>query len=314
MQMKKKTIIKIVLDVLMMIVLALMYSKRALGMGFHEIGGLILIGVFLIHKGLNFSWIRRVTVKLAKADGRTRLMWIVDALMLVAFLLIGLSGILISKVAFPSLAVQGGSWKVIHYSASAVALILVGVHLGLHYNYLKGIFSRRIKLPKLVAVALTVVIMAYGGYGIATTAFTRWLAMPFSTSAQGGQGARDGQYPGMMEQRSGEGTVAQDSETNDASAVTLIKQTDASAQTSGDAEPMMDTAASDAADANSLTDTQEGFLGRPDGMAGHAEGQQGSIGSALETLAQYFSITFLFAAMTALIDRLLRKRKKQLKV
>lgn len=307
--MKKKTIIKIVLDVLMMIVLALMYSKRALGMGFHEIGGLILIGVFLIHKGLNFSWIRRVTVKLAKADGRTRLMWIVDALMLVAFLLIGLSGILISKVAFPSLAVQGGSWKVIHYSASAVALILVGVHLGLHYNYLKGIFSRRIKLPKLVAVALAVVIMAYGGYGIATTAFTRWLAMPFSTSAQGGQGARDGQYPGMMEQRSGEGTVAQDSETNDASAVTLITQTDAAAQTSGDAEPMMDTA-----EANSLTDTQEGFLGRPDGMAGHAEGQQGSIGSALETSAQYFSITFLFAAMTALIDRLLRKSKKQSKV
>ncbi len=309
MQMKKKTIIKIVLDVLMMIVLALMYSKRALGMGFHEIGGLILIGVFLIHKGLNFSWIRRVTVKLAKADGRTRLMWIVDALMLVAFLLIGLSGILISKVALPRLAVQGGSWKVIHYSASAVALILVGVHLGLHYNYLKGIFSRRIKLPKLVAVALTVVIMAYGGYGIATTAFTRWLVMPFSTSAQGGQGARDGQYPGMMEQHSGEGTVAQDSETNDTSAVTVITQTDASAQTSGDAEPMMDTA-----EANSLTDTQEGFLGRPDGMAGHAEGQQGSIGSALETLAQYFSITFLFAAMTALIDRLLRKRKEQLKV
>ena len=123
--MKKKTIVKVVLDIAMIIVLSLMYSKQALGMTFHEVGGLALIGAFLIHKGLNFEWIVRVTKKLKTADGRTRLMWIIDALMVVLFFLIGLSGIFISKVVFTGLGIHGGNaWKTIHYTSSALALPL----------------------------------------------------------------------------------------------------------------------------------------------------------------------------------------------
>ncbi len=279
--MKKKTVVKVVLDVLMLAVIALMYRKQALGLAFHEIGGLLLIGIFFVHKGLNFKWIRRVTVKLRTADNRTRLMWIVDALMLVSFLIVGVSGIMISKVAFPGLAVQGGPWKSLHYGCAALSLILVGVHLGLHYRYLKGIFSRWIRLPRAVAAVLVLFLMAYGAYGVAATSFTRWLAMPFSADAQRGEGSRGGNFPGAQP-----ADASQSSESTQSVDATLPEgESDGSGR---------DRAPGD---------------GQSFGRGGHEEPSGSALG-ALSTLAQFTSIAFLFAALTALIDRALRKKSR----
>ena len=52
---------KFLLDIVMMFLLALMYNKRVLGMSFHEIGGLALAGLFIIHKLSNRRWIKAVT-------------------------------------------------------------------------------------------------------------------------------------------------------------------------------------------------------------------------------------------------------------
>jgi hypothetical protein len=332
---KKKTVVKIILDVVMIAAIALMYSKQALGMAFHEIGGLILIGVFFIHKGLNFEWIRRVTVKLSKADGRTRFMWIVDALMLLSFLTVGVTGILISKVAFPGLTVQGGPWKSLHYGCAALSLILVGVHMGLHYNYLKGIFSRWVRLPRVAAVALALVLVAYGAYGVGTTSFVRWLSMPFSTSAQGGEGfhGNPSAFPsGDSSQSTTDDASAQtgdsasvqtdntSSSQTDGAFVTLSDTTSsetvgtASSQTDDAITALSDTASAQAVDAaSSQTSGTSGTGSGQFGGQGFGDrgGQSGSLGSALSTLLQFFSIAFLFAALTALVDQALRRKKRQ---
>ena len=289
--MKKKTVVKVALDVLMIVVIALMYRKQALGLAFHEIGGLLLIAVFFVHKGLNFEWIRRVTVKLRTADSRTRLMWIVDALMLVAFLVVGVSGVMISKVAFPGLAVQGGPWKALHYGCAALSLILVGVHLGLHYRYLKGIFSRWIRLPRAVAAVLVLLLMAYGVYGVTSTSFIRWLAMPFSSDIQRGEGSRGGDFPG------GSPTdVARSADTfqspDTAQAPDTAQSADASQSAGAPADPGRGYARGN---------------GQGPGQGGHEES---SALGALTTFAQFTSIAFLFAALTALIDRALRNKAR----
>ena len=268
--MKKKTIVKIVLDVVMVVVLALMYSKNALGLSFHEIGGLAVIGAFLIHNLLNFKWITSVTSRLRKANGRTRLAWIVDALMLVAFLLIGISGVFISKVVFPTVN-GGGPWKTIHYTAAAVALVLVGVHLGLHASYLKGIFGRMIRLPRVVGIALVCILVGFGAYSAATTSFSHWLALPFASSAQGG-----GQNFAERE----------DAGTGDATGD----------QANGEGKGMRD----GAGEGQGLN-----------GAGGHEEGGAVSARNALKTFASYFSIAFLFAAIVAYIEKTMRWIKKR---
>ena len=71
--MKKKNRIKLALDILMLILLLLMYNKNVLGMSFHEIGGIAVCGLFIIHKLLNGKWILVITGKLFSQKDRLAL-------------------------------------------------------------------------------------------------------------------------------------------------------------------------------------------------------------------------------------------------
>ena len=46
---------KLFLDLVLLVLLALMYQKRVISMEFHETGGLVLFGLFLLHKVLNWQ-------------------------------------------------------------------------------------------------------------------------------------------------------------------------------------------------------------------------------------------------------------------
>ncbi len=177
--------IKVVLDAVLLAGLVLMYRKQALGLSFHEIGGLALIGLFLIHHVFNGKWIKAVTGKLFRkaTPTRTRVLYLLDVLLAIAFLLIGVSGALISKQVF-HFDVHRGQWKTLHYFCSAVALVLSGVHIGLHASYLFGFLKKR-KALKIAACALLALICAYGVFSMARTSFFGWLAQPFAAEAEG---------------------------------------------------------------------------------------------------------------------------------
>lgn len=195
----KKNVVKIVLDVVILLLLFLMYQKQVISLSFHEIGGLAVCGLFLVHKALNWKWICGVTRKLFSKSmtGRARLSYLVNVLMLLSFLFILISGVLISKTILTGISVPGHTWKAIHYFASALAIILCGIHIGLHRNYIKNVFGKTIRLPKAVALPLSIillaVVLAYGCYSAATSSFISWLAAPFQESEIDGFGNGTGQ-------------------------------------------------------------------------------------------------------------------------
>ena len=184
--MKKKSVIKIGLDIVMAVLLIIMYNKMVISMTFHEVGGLAVCGLFLIHKILNWDWIAAVTKKLFSKTlpAKTRLGYIVDFLFLAAVILIAVSGMLISKTILTGISSQDMAWKIRHYFASSVALILLGIHIGLHWPFIKGMFAKVIKLPHSVAKPLGILCLAaviiYGGYNIATSSFNKWLSTPLN--------------------------------------------------------------------------------------------------------------------------------------
>ena len=198
--MKYKNVIKLILDVIMLLLLVVMYNKTAISISFHEVGGLAVCGLFLIHKALNWNWIVSVTKKVFSKTlpAKTRLGYVVDVLLLAAMIIIAVSGVLISKTILTGISSQDMIWKTRHYFFSSVALILLGIHVGLHWSFVKGMFTKIIKLPSLVAKPLGILclitIFVYGGYSIATSSFSRWLATPFSTVS-----APEGERPEMPE-------------------------------------------------------------------------------------------------------------------
>ena len=137
---------KFVLSLLLTIVFLLLMDPRSFyGISFHEWAGLIIGIFFILHKILNWGWIKKVTLTFfRKSKGRARLNYFLDVLLLAGLVLMILSGIAIARTIDFSWMKLGGSsmfWRVMHTSSSLITLSLFGVHLGLHWNWVLQRFS-----------------------------------------------------------------------------------------------------------------------------------------------------------------------------
>ncbi|MDO4500836.1 MAG: hypothetical protein Q4B60_06110 [Erysipelotrichaceae bacterium] len=88
------------------------------------------------------------------------------------FILIGLSGVLISKTILITLSMSSLWLKTIHLFFSGLALILLGIHIGLHLC--------RKEMYKGFAIVLSVISLCLGLYGFKDTQMQRWLTMPLT--------------------------------------------------------------------------------------------------------------------------------------
>lgn len=141
--------IKLILNIALAITMLLLMDPRSFyGLVFHEWAGLIIGLFFLLHKALNWTWIKKVTTCFFKRSrNRARLNYVLDVLLLAGMVLMILSGIAIARTINFSWLNMGGSrifWRVMHTSSSFITLALFGVHLGLHWKWV----AQRFKLKK----------------------------------------------------------------------------------------------------------------------------------------------------------------------
>lgn len=186
--MSKKNRIKILLDVVMTGILTLLYNSHVSSIDFHEVAGLIVAGMFVIHCLLNSKWVTSISARFfsGSLSRRVRLSYIINFLLLVTFVLVISSGIMISEALFPNMAVQkDGLWRSLHDFFAAISIILVGIHIGLHWSFLKGMFKKIIKLPQKVTrplgTFLLVVLLVFGTFSMGRSSFIPWLSEPFTT-------------------------------------------------------------------------------------------------------------------------------------
>lgn len=188
MRIAKKTLRKILLDVCMLSLLVLMYQKRVISMRFHEVGGLILFALFLLHNGLNWKWIKGVSSKIFQRSlpTRARVSWLVNVLLFIAMAATVITGLLMAKT-LPT-AMQGAYFvKPWHYFSAAAALILIGIHLGLHWKYLRSVLLSKFPLPqraaKILGSACLALVLVFGTYSLTVSHFSSWLSGPFQVSS-----------------------------------------------------------------------------------------------------------------------------------
>lgn len=300
---KQARILKLALDLVMLVLLVLMYKKQVISLAFHEIGGLALIGLFIVHHLVNMRWIGAVTRRLfaKETPGLVRARYIVDVLLLIAFLAVGITGVLISKTLFSFHT--AGNAKTLHYFASAVSIILMGVHLGLHADYIFGkAFQKGAnKVGKIALAVLLSCMVAFGGYSLFTTQFVSFLTAPL-LSAQIGHGTLESS-----------GEIALDGSLGD-----LPSDISELPAFSGD-DAQLPQGGGSGSFSGGHGQGQGRGQGRGQGLGeglgegrgeGHSEG--GSASAAL-LIAQYVSIITLFGAVTVGVIKLTGKRKKIVK-
>jgi hypothetical protein len=152
-------------------------------MFFHEITGLLLGGLFIIHILLNRNTIT-LTIKKRFSKNtlfKTKINFFINVLLLLCFMLIIITGLLTSQ-ALLNLPKQDNNLRSLHHFGAALTMILVGIHLGLHSSFIltkRGLPSSFFKFLK---YPLIIVILINGSYALVNNNFSTWLIEPFKTT------------------------------------------------------------------------------------------------------------------------------------
>ncbi|MFB3169334.1 DUF4405 domain-containing protein [Neobacillus sp. 179-C4.2 HS] len=113
-----------------------------------------------------------------KLPFKTKFGYVLNLLLLVTMGFIIISGIFISRVIFPNINIGNERWfQVTHISISFLVLILVAVHVGLHWKWVVNVFKNLVhfKTQKrslaIAAKVATVILLVFGTYQMYTTNF-----------------------------------------------------------------------------------------------------------------------------------------------
>ncbi len=157
----------------MAITFVLLMNPRVLdGLPFHEIAGSVIGVAILMHIGLNYRWVVNTTKKIfdPKLPKKTRFSFLLNILLIISMAAVIITGILISRVVFPSLAIQGGrSIRGIHGLSADATLAFVGLHVGVHWQWVMSICKKafkskggKLKKGVIASVVLSLAILAGG--------------------------------------------------------------------------------------------------------------------------------------------------------
>ena len=137
MKAKIKRIICYIVDTTMLVLTMLLMGYRVTGNLWHEILGIALVVTFLIHCVLNGQWFKKFRQVFKKSPSApSRMIWMItNILLIVDMLILAVSSVVISKTVFSGLNLTGGYiWKYLHTAAAYGSLILMSIHLGIHWK------------------------------------------------------------------------------------------------------------------------------------------------------------------------------------
>lgn len=164
------------LDMAMLVVILTLFDKNFINMRYHEIAGLLLIGLMVIHNVVNIKTFLSMGKNFKKIPLRFQIGFVVDLLLMVCFLWIGVSGILCSHTIFNWIASKNVFFKLSHMFAGGLSVFLLGIHIGLHMRIKKA-------SKKLITV-MSVLILGIGLYGLHESNELKWLSIPYTTLHQ----------------------------------------------------------------------------------------------------------------------------------
>jgi Prokaryotic cytochrome b561 len=121
-------------------------DPHATGQTVHEWLGLAFGAGIVTHLLLHWKWIVNVVRRFfSKLPGQVRINAVLNSVLFVAMTLIVFSGLMISKVVLSTFGLSGSNdaiWRWLHTSSTNVALIIVALHVTLHWKWIVGTIKR----------------------------------------------------------------------------------------------------------------------------------------------------------------------------
>lgn len=122
----------IALDVILLILTMTLFDKGLFGLLYHEIAGVIMLVIMIVHIAINIKMINGMCKNFSRLKNNIRACLIVDVILIACFIWIGISGVLCSHELFVNLASESLVFKLNHMFFGALCAVLLGIHIGLH--------------------------------------------------------------------------------------------------------------------------------------------------------------------------------------
>lgn len=169
--MKRKTVIKLSIDILMTLALLFLMGYHLWGEAPHEWAGAGMLLLFVAHHILNGSWHKSIFK--GKYNTMRILTFCVDLLILIAMLAQMYSGIVMSRYVFDFLPGIGGMSlaRRLHILGAYWGYILISLHLGLHWNMILGMCRKAAGMKnksKIRSITSFTTGLMIAGYGVQT--------------------------------------------------------------------------------------------------------------------------------------------------
>lgn len=124
---------KIVIDILMTVVFILLMCNQVTGVFAHEILGISVIILFVIHQILNINYYKNLF------KGKYNILRIayviINSLLLIMMIIMVISAMLISRHTLKFLNLSNDSLgRQLHIISTYIIYMLIGLHIGMHYN------------------------------------------------------------------------------------------------------------------------------------------------------------------------------------
>lgn len=152
---------KIIVDILLFLFMLLEFSRGYMEPIFHEIFGVILIILVIIHLILNRHYIK--SIDKGKYNATRMITLVINIIFFMTFVLSLICGILSSQDLFSILNVQSLTLVELHKIFAYISLIFMGLHLGVNFNAMFGTIKKKIKHNFLIYL-IEIVIVIYGIY------------------------------------------------------------------------------------------------------------------------------------------------------
>jgi cytochrome b561 len=146
-----RTLRNLLLDVAIFAAFLISAEPKITGETIHEWLGLGLFVTLIAHLLIHWRWVANAVKRFfRRLPAMTRINSIVDLLIFIGFVVLTLSGVMMSKSVSTTLGFslpRGGSWKLIHTLATDVCVYLVAFHFALHWNWFVGALRKFIGNP-----------------------------------------------------------------------------------------------------------------------------------------------------------------------
>lgn len=145
-RMKNKQVFYWIIDVIILAALVLEYKIDWTGLQIHELLGLAVFGIMMVHLLAHWRWVVSVTGKVFESvSSRATFCYVINLTLLFLFSGIVITGLIISSLLNLPLAAQSYEfWRFLHVSVSYLTLVMVGLKLAIHWKWIVNTTMRKV--------------------------------------------------------------------------------------------------------------------------------------------------------------------------